>query len=238
MMFRTTALRLGVASGLAALLLVGGALLAASMTRSGDAAQPVAAATSPLPSPRNPKDEAAAKTTPQPPRPTPRPWVAQSAADVLRNLPSDPNFGSAISSLTSGIEADRRAVGRTPTLGAPLFVRALRPGDPNEFLVPVEVGSTTIAIIKVGLDANGFGQLHAVRGWSSGPTFPSTSSVDALALASVPGDGTTRAELVWATVRGLAEELRPFWRVTRASGAVYYVFEDGTVADASRMQIE
>lgn len=237
MTFRRAALRLSIASGLAGLLLVGGALLAASMTGSGDAAPPTASG-SPNPSPLNPKDEAARKTTPQPPRPTPRPWVAQTPADVLRNLPADPNFGTAVRNLTGGVEPDPRAVGRTPTLGTPLFVRALRPGEQNEFIVPVQIGSTTIAIMKVGVDSNGFGQLHAVRGWSATPTFPTISSVEALARASAPSDATIRAELVWADVRGFADALQPFWRVTRASGSIFYIFEDGTLAAAAELHIE
>lgn len=240
MTFRSAALRLGVASGLAGLLLVGGALLAASMTRTGDAASPIApkASGSPDPSPINPKDEAARKTTPQLPRPTLKPWVAQTPADVLRNLPTDPNFGILMANLTGGVEPDPRAVGRTPTLGTPLFVRALRPGEQNEFVVPVQMGSTTIAIMKVGLDTNGFGQLHAVRGWSATPAYPSVSSAEALARASAPSDATVRAELVWADVRGFADALQPFWRITRASGSVVYIFEDGTLAAASELRIE
>lgn len=234
------ALRLGVASGLAGLLLCGGALLAVSMTRTGDAALRTAPSASGLaaPSPMNPKDEAARKTTPQPARATPKPWVAQTPADVLRELPADPNFATALRNLTGGVEPDPRAIGRTPSLGTPLFVRALRPGEQNEYIVPVQIGSTTIAIMKVGVDASGLGQLHAVRGWSATPTYPSVSSADALARASSPSDPTVRAEFVWADVRGVADALQPFWRVTRASGSIVYVFEDGRLADASALRLE
>src|SRR4051812_14790434 len=69
-------------------------------------------------------------------------WRAQQASDVLANLPLDPNFQYAIGGLTTGPESDPRAVGRTPVLGTPLFVRGLGPSEGNEFLVPVIVDGT------------------------------------------------------------------------------------------------
>ena len=108
----------------------------------------------------------------------------------------------------------------------------------NEFLVPVQVGTTTIAILQVGVDSNGLGQFESARGWSLSESFPSISYVDALSRAGILSDAAIRADLVWANLRGVADELQPFWRITRASGSVYYIFEDGTLVDASLVHIE
>jgi len=146
---------------------------------------------------------------------------------------TDANYADAIGRLSSGAEPDPRAVGHVTTLGTPLFVRGLAPGDANEYLVPVNVGGTTIAIIKVGVDAKGMGQLDAVRGWSTTTTFPATNEAAALIRASTPADGAVKAELVWTQIRGVADELSPFWRLERASGVVYFLFEDGKLIAAS-----
>jgi hypothetical protein len=190
--------------------------------------------TSPSPAvPRNPKAEAAAANTPPAPAPTQRPWNARTAADVVANLPKDSNFASAMTALSSAADPDPRAVGQMLVLGTPIYVRALTAGDRNEYLVPVKVGTTTIAIMKIGLDADGFGQLEAARGWSTAPDFPATSQAAALARASTAGDPATSAEFVWSYMRGSADELQPFWRLTRASGSVFWLFEDGTLVSAS-----
>lgn len=167
------------------------------------------------------------------PSPTPRPWSARTPAEVLANLPGDPNFASAIAALSSGIDRDPRAIGRTPSLGAPLYVRGLRPGDANEYLVPVNVGDTTIALMKIGLDASGLGRLEAARGWSTTPSFPATSEADAIARGSTTTDAVITAEFVWTTIRGSADELQPFWRLTRASGAVVLLLENGSLISAA-----
>lgn len=226
---RITVIALGAA--LAVTALAGGALLAAGTTLFSQASGPTA---SPNPSgtPTNPKVEAAKRNTPPPPRASPPRWSARSAADVAANLPADANFAAAIARLSSAPDPDPRAVGHTVTLGAPLFVRGLAPGDADEYLVPVNVGATTIAIIKVGVDAQGFGSLDAVRGWSAAPSFPAASQAEALARAGAPGDPAVKAELVWTYIRAVAEPLVPFWRLTRVSGAVYFLFEDGTLVSA------
>jgi hypothetical protein len=183
--------------------------------------------------PQNPKLAAAARDTPPPAPPSPRRWNARTVAEVQANLLTDANYAAAIGRLSSGPEPDPRAVGHVITSGTPLFVRGLGPGDADEYLVPVNVGGTTIAIIKVGVDADGLGQLDAVRGWSMTTTFPATSEAAALTRASMPADAAVKAELVWTEIRGLAEELVPFWRLTRASGVVYFLFEDGKLMAAS-----
>src|SRR5438477_3524632 len=106
----------------------------------------------PRPVPQDPKREAAQRDTPPPPRPAQPPWRAQEPGDILANLPRDLNFDSTIRALTSGPDPDPRAVGRKPTLGAPLFVRGLGSSDGNEFLVPVVVDGTTIAVMVVPID--------------------------------------------------------------------------------------
>jgi hypothetical protein len=170
--------------------------------------------------------------TPQPPPATPRPWSARTPAEVLENLPVDPNFAGAMARLSSGVDPDPRAVGRTPSLGVPIYVRGLRPGDANEYIVPVKVGETTIALMKIGLGASGLGQLDAIRGWSSGPSYPPLSESAAIARGTVSGDAVVKAEFVWTTIRGSADELQPFWMLTRQSGAAFVLLEDGALVSA------
>jgi hypothetical protein len=152
---------------------------------------------------------------------------------VLANLPSDPNFPWGMAALSSGADPDPRAVGRTLSLGTPIYVRGLRPGDANEYIVPVNVGETTIALMKIGLDASGLGQLDATRGWSAAPSYPATSETAAIARGSAVGDPVTKAEFVWTTIRGSASELQPFWMLTRRSGAAFLLLEDGALISAS-----
>jgi hypothetical protein len=184
------------------------------------------------------KVDAAARTSPKPPPPTPVGWNARTVAEVSVNIVRDPEFAGAIARLTSGAEPDPRAVGRVPTPGTPLFIRGLGAGDHNEFVVPITVAGTTIAIAVVNVDGNGLGRIAAIRGWSATPTFPGVSDASASAKASVPGDPVTKAELVWTKVLGLAEDIRPFWRLTRASGVVFYLFEDGTLASSRDLRLE
>jgi hypothetical protein len=117
-------------------------------------------------------------------------------------------------------------------------VRGLRPSDANVFLVPVVVDSTTIAVMVVPIDRDGNGQLVATRGWSTAPSFPAQSTNTAIALAGLSGQPDVRAELVWTYLRGLADEMRPFWRIELAGRAVSYVFEVSTVISASDLGIE
>lgn len=210
---------------------IGGAMMLTSGTTPGRAEEHSASSSPTVP--RNPKLEAAAANTPPAPPPTQRPWNARTPSDVLANLPKDSNFAATMTGLSSGVDPDPRAVGQTPVLGAPIYVRALGVADANEYLVPVRVGTTTIAIMQIRLDADGFGQLVATRGWSTGPDFPVTSHAAALARASAADDPATSAEFVWSYIRGAADELQPFWRLTRASGSVFLLFEDGTLIPAS-----
>ena len=162
-------------------------------------------------------------------------WNARTPAEVLANLPGDQNFSSAFSALSSGVDPDPRAVGRTPTLGVPIYVRGLRPGEANEYLVPVTVGDTTIAVMKIGVDANGLGRLEATRGWSSTPSFPPVSESAAIARASTPADPVVKVEFVWTYIRGSADELQPFWILTRASGATFLLLENGALVSATEV---
>jgi hypothetical protein len=152
---------------------------------------------------------------------------------VIANLPKDPNFAPTIAALSSAADPDPRAVGHALVLGAPLYVRALGPGEASGYLVPVKAGTTTIAVMWIPLDINGFGHLVAARGWSVGPDFPATSQEAAIARAGTPSDPATSAELVWTNIRAVADELQPFWRVTRASGTVFVLFENGALTSAS-----
>jgi hypothetical protein len=172
-------------------------------------------------------------STPEPAQPSARPWSARTPAGVLANLPGDQNFPSAIARLSSGVEPDPRAVGRTPSLGTPIYVRGLRPGDANEYVVPVTVGDTTIALMKIGVDVNGLGRLDAIRGWSATPSFPPTSEAAAIARGSTAADPVIKAEFVWTNIRGSADELAPFWSLTRASGAAFLLLEDGALVSTT-----
>lgn len=211
--------------------LVGAALVVASASPSADRAGSPNAATAPP----NPKLDAAMRNTPPPAQTPSRAWSARTPAEVLANLPSDPNFQSAIARLSSGVEPDPRAVGRTPSVGAPIYVRGLRAGDANEYLVPVNVGDTTIALMKIGLDAGGLGRLDAVRGWSTTSSFPATSEAAAIVRGSTTNDAVIQAEFVWTNIRGSANELQPFWRLTRSSGAMVLLLEDGSLISAAEV---
>lgn len=138
-----------------------------------------------------------------------------------------------MAALSSGVDADPRVAGRTPSLETPIFVRGLRPGDGNEYLVPVNVGDTTIALMKVSVDPSGLGRLDAARGWSATPSFPAISEAAAVTRGSTTADPVIRAEFVWTHMRGSADELQPFWSLTRASRAVFFLFEDGTLVSAT-----
>ena len=172
------------------------------------------------------------------PAPTQSGWPARTIADVQANLATDENFASALRTLTSGADADPRAVGRTPVVGTPLLVRGLRPSDAREYLVPVLVDDRVIAVLRIAVDAQDRGRLVATRGWSSAPSFPALSAEQARARAASAFGATTGAELVWTLIRGSAGELSPFWRVTHASGRVSYLFEDGSVHDSSEIGAE
>jgi hypothetical protein len=148
---------------------------------------------------------------------------------VLANLPGDQNFPSLIAGLSSGVEPDPRAIGRTPSLGVPIYVRGLRPADASEYIVPVNVGDATIALMKVGVDSNGLGRLDAMRGWSVTPSYPAISEAAAIARGSAIGDPVMKAEFAWTNIRGSADELQPFWSLTRASGAAFLLLEDGAL---------
>src|SRR5438093_1599335 len=180
----------------------------------------------------DPRLSAAPPSVPTP-RATAAPWPAHSTAEVARNLPSDPNYAPTLAVLTRGVDADPRALGRTTRPATPIEVRALQPSDQNEYLVPLVVDDQVIAIMQVAVDAQGNGQLVATRGWSSSPSFPRYSRLDAQMRAAGAGEMVLQSELVWAPIRGRAGELQPFWRIVLSSGRVVYVFEDGGVAPAS-----
>jgi hypothetical protein len=192
----------------------------------------------PSPSPSDavtgaPTPGAMTPSEPAPAQPSPRSWSARTPAEILSNLPGDQNFPSAIGGLSSGVEPDPRAVGRTPSLGTPIYVRGLRPGDANEYIVPVQVGDITIALMKIGVDATGLGRLDAMRGWSMTPSFPTTTEAAAIARGSATGDPVIKAEFVWTYIRGSADELQPFWLLTRRSGAAFLLLENGALVSAS-----
>lgn len=169
---------------------------------------------------------------PAPPQPSPRSWSAGTPAEVLANLPGDQNFALTIAALSSGVDPDPRAVGRAPSLGSPIYVRGLRPDEANEYIVPVKIGDITIALMKIGVDANGLGRLDATRGWSAAPSYPPLGETAAISRGSASGDPVLKAEFVWTHIPGSTDELQPFWMLTRRSGAVFFLFEDGALVPA------
>lgn len=181
-----------------------------------------------LPSPK----EAAAGRGTSGPQPTPRRFAADSPAVLLAGLASDPNFVQTIASLTSGADPDPRAVGRVVVPGVPVLVRGLGSSAQDEYVIPLLVDNTTIAIAWTPIDRDGLATLTGMRGWSNGTTWPPFDAAAASARGSVPSDAVVGAELVWAnTPRGFAE-YNPFWKLTRSSGEVVYLLEDGTLVSA------
>jgi hypothetical protein len=83
--------------------------------------------------------------------------------------------------------------------------------------------------MKVGVDSNGLGRLDAMRGWSVTPSYPAISEAAAIARGSAIGDPVMKAEFAWTNIRGSADELQPFWSLTRASGAAFLLLEDGAL---------
>jgi len=86
------------------------------------------------------------------------------------------------------------------------------------------------------IDRDGLAPRGGRRGWSCGPAWPPFDAAAARARGSIDSDAAVRAELVWADLRGFGP-YSPFWKLTRSSGDVFYLMEDGTLVPAREMSI-
>jgi hypothetical protein len=184
---------------------------------------------------QTPKEAAAGRGTAGP-QPTPHRFAAGSPAALLAGLAGDPDFARMIAGLTSGADPDPRAVGRIVVPGVPVHVRGLGSDAQDEYVIPLLVDNTTIAIVWTPIDREGFATLGGMRGWSNATPWPPLDSAAARARGSVPSDAVVGTDLVWANVPGFGP-YNPFWKVTRSSGDVFYLLEDGTLVSARAMPI-
>jgi hypothetical protein len=174
------------------------------------------------------------------PQPSASIYPLRSAAEASQNILTDPFFNSVLDGQNRpGPEFDPRVVER-PTPLAPVYVRALVPGNNNEYLVPVVSGGRIVGLFTVPIIRDGHGAVGSYRRWSP-RTFPAVTEADARALADAPGDLAVSAELVWALVLptegGIADERTPFWRIVRQSGTELFLFEAGELRLASEVRI-
>jgi len=75
-----------------------------------------------------------------------------------------------------------------------------------------------------------------MRGWSYAAPWPAFDAAAARARGSIDSDVVVGAELAWANVPGFTQ-YNPFWKLTRSSGEVLYLMEDGTLLSARAMPI-
>jgi DNA-binding beta-propeller fold protein YncE len=184
---------------------------------------------------QTPKQAAASRGSAGP-QPTLHRFAAGSPTALLAGLAGDPDFARMIAGLTSGADPDPRAVGRIVVPGVPLHVRGLGSDAQDEYVIPLLVDNTTIAIVWTPVDRDGFASLGGMRGWSNATTWPPFDAAAARARGSVPPDAVVGMDLVWANVPGFGP-YNPFWKVTRSSGDVFYLLEDGTLISAQAMPI-
>jgi hypothetical protein len=208
-------------------------LAADRSARSGSAAL---SSSPPQPSPSARQEDAMARSSQQPQR-LPARLSARTPTDVLANLPNNPDWQLLMRDLTTGPERDPRAGGRNPHIGPPVFVRGLGSYDNDEWVLPLEVGSDTIAIAWVSIDRGGVGTgyVGGMAQWTG--SFPKIGEADARRAGSVAGDPVTTAELAWTYIRGAGDRSRPFWRLVRASGEVFFLFDAGQLVPARQSVI-
>jgi hypothetical protein len=156
---------------------------------------------------------------------------------LLAGLAGDPEFAQMIAGLTTtGPERDPRAVGRIVVPGVPVLVHGLGTDARDEYVIPLLVDNTTIAIAWAAIAQDGFATIGGMRGWSSAATWPPFDAAAARARGSLDSDAVVGAELVWANIRGFGHH-NPFWKITRSSGDVLYLLEDGSLVPVRAMPI-
>jgi hypothetical protein len=184
----------------------------------------------------NPKEAAAGRSTPGT-QPTPRRFAAGSPTAVLAGLADDPDFAQMIARMSNGPDPDPRAVGRIVVPGVPVLVHGLGSNAMDEYVIPLLVDNTTIAIAWTPVDRDGLATLGGMAGWSNAPPWPPFDAVAARARGSTSADAVVGAELVWANAPPGFTQYSPFWKLTRSSGDVLYLLADGTLVSARAMPI-
>ena len=121
------------------------------------------------------------------------------------------------------------------SIGMPVFVRALRAEDPDIWLVPQH---GTVFVVARGADGLGSAGMAAGFGPTDIPV-PPIPEIQARAIAGVPSDPVTNADLVWMLVSPMSgffvEEIYPMWRLTRQSGQIAYVTSAGKLVTAAEV---
>ena len=175
------------------------------------------------------------------PQPTPLRYPVRTAEEVLRGMPND--------LFVTGTPPGTRSAFDPATLGAPLFVHALRQRDRDVWIVPVlgDVGGAkpyNSSVIVVPIDADGLGAAGIRVGGDSGPPgidVPPISEVRAKSIASAAITDVTAADLVWMLVPPIAgflcEEFYPMWRLTSRDGTVVYVTGDGQLKTTAEIDL-
>jgi hypothetical protein len=188
------------------------------------------------PTPFNEQAAIAARSSSQPAR-VPTRFKAGTPTEVLAGLQKNPDWELLMASLVSGPEKDPRAAGRQPLVGQPVFVRGLESNGNDEWILPLQVGSNTIALVWVSIERNQSGSAYVGGMASWDGAFPKINEAQARTKAAAPNDPVVTAELAWAYLKGAADRFQPFWRIVRLSGAVLFLFDSGTVAPASNYLI-
>lgn len=154
--------------------------------------------------------------------PPPPQYLVRTAAEVLSGLATDRFVGH---------------LAPDTTFGEPLFVKALRPHDHDEWLVPLVSAGRTGGVIVVPIYDNGMGNAGIGTGWEGRFPHPLTPEEARAKVSTLVKDEVVSDELVWATVDprqgGPATEFLPFYAITLRSGARWYVFQYGGVVEAS-----
>jgi hypothetical protein len=221
------------------ILALGGAVTVGSALAADRSARSTGTALSsgaPPPSPSQRQEDAAAHSSPQVQH-VPTRLATRTPSDVLANLPNNPDWQLLMRDLTTGPERDSRVGGMNVHVGAPMFVRGLGTYDNDEWVLPLQVGSETIAIAWVSIDRGGVGTgyVGGMAQWTG--SFPKIGEADARRAGSVTGDPVTTAELAWTYIRGAGDRSRPFWRLVRVSGDVFFLFDAGQLTPAKQYVI-
>lgn len=184
------------------------------------------------PTPFNEQAAIAERASPQPAH-VPTRFQATTPVEAIAGLRQNPDFELLMESLVNGPEKDPRAAGQRPTVGPPVFVRGLESNGSDEWLLPMQVRGTTIALVWITLDRNhpGIGYVGGMAAWDG--AFPKIGEADARRQGAAANDPVVIAEMAWAYFRGAADRFQPFWRLVRSSGTVFYLFDTGKLVPAS-----
>jgi hypothetical protein len=122
--------------------------------------------------------------------------------------------------------------------GEPVFVHAMRAGDPDEWLVPRTDGARGASeVVAVSIRANGRGCAGMSQGWS-GP-FPRISLDAARRRAAAPNDPVASVEAVylpWTNALPPSSNANMVWRAVRQSGHELFLFDSGSLYEGTRVR--